>query len=305
MTVSRLPRRTLSRLVSFGGATVRVEFTAGRAATIVEHLYRCVRPDQRASPHVTLSLIEDASEGFLSLFLDGAVRCRDHSDGAIGSWLLHLTTLELASRSTGGLLLHSAAVASGGLCVLLPGATGAGKTTLAAFLSGRGFGYMTDELTFVADGSITVDAFVRPLKIKTDGNTMPRDQVPLPVLDSELLVGAGDVLVVADARAVAPPRDRAALGSIVFPRFRRRSRFHFEPLSAAETALRLMRCTLNGQGLHDHGFDAVSRLASAVPGYALHYSSLHQVESHLDVFRCSSSTTRVAADAGASAASTG
>ena len=161
-----------------------------------------------------------------------------------------------------------------------PEPLGAGKTTLAAFLAGRGFEYMTDELTFIADGSATVEAFVRPLKIKTtktDGDVKPKDQVPLPVQDSEMLVGAGDVLVAADSGAIGPPRDRASLGHIVFPRYRRQSRLRLEPLSAGQTALRLMGCTLNGHCLSDHGFDAVAHVANTVSAYELRYSSLGEM----------------------------
>ena len=132
---SSSPDRVLSRLVSFGGATVRVDCSAGRAAAIVEHLYACVGFQRTGSADATLSLIEDAANGVFELSCNGEVRCRDHSAGAIGSWLLHLTTLELASHSRGGLLLHAAAVASDGRCVVLPGPTGAGKTTLTAYLA--------------------------------------------------------------------------------------------------------------------------------------------------------------------------
>ena len=301
---SLTPSKTLSRLVSFGGACVCVEYTAGRAAEIVDYLCSCLGSDREVSPHVTLSLHESAADGIFTLCRDGEVCCRDHSPGAIGSWLLHLTTLELASRSTGGLLLHAAAVAWDGRCVVLPGATGAGKTMLAAFLAGRGFQYMTDELTFIAEASATVEGFVRPLKIKivkTDGDSKRRGQVPVPVQDSEMLIGACDVLVAADARAIAPPRDRASLGHIVFPRYRRRSRLDLEPLSAGQTALRLMACALNGHCLPDHGFDAAARLANTVRGYELRYSSLREIEAHLDIFRGPCSTALASSHAGVSA----
>ena len=251
------------------------------------------------SADVTLSLIEDAANGIFELSCNGDVRCRDHSDGAIGSWLLHLTTRELAAHSRGGLLLHAAAVASDGLCILLPGPTGAGKSTLTAYLAGRGFRYMTDELTFVADGSTTVEAFVRPLKLTTDGAAALKNQNRLQIREAEMLVGPSDVLVAAGAPTSSPPLAQARLGGIVFPRYQRRGRLHVERLSPAQAGFRLMECVLNGSALPDHGFGDVARLANAVPSYELRYSSLDQLDGNPDLFRCSEAMSEETAPAAA------
>jgi hypothetical protein len=291
----------LSRQVSFGGATIGVDYSAGRAAAIVEHLYSSIGCEPSGAPDATLSLIENVSDGIFELSCNGEVRCRDHLDGAIGSWLLHLTTLELASRSTGGLLLHAAAVASDGQCVVLPGSTGAGKTTLTAYLAGRGFRYMTDELTFVADGSTTVEAFVRPLKLKTDGAAALRRENRLQIRESQRLVGPSDVLVSADAFSSTRPLARAQLGGIIFPRYQRRGPLRVEPMSPAQAGFRLIECALNRKVRPDHGFTDVTRLAAAVPSYELRYSSLEQLDDKLGLFRGGGVMSEEHAPAGAGA----
>ena len=74
---------------------------------------------------------------------------------------------------------------------------------------------MTDELTFVAGGSTTVEAFVRPLKLKTEGAAVLKNQNRLQIREAQLLVGPSDVLVAADAPASSPPLAQARLGGVV------------------------------------------------------------------------------------------
>jgi hypothetical protein len=49
--------------------------------------------------------------------------------------------------------IHAAAVRNGNACILLPGASGNGKTTLTAALICSGFSYLTDELALLMHGS--------------------------------------------------------------------------------------------------------------------------------------------------------
>ena len=109
-----------------------------------------------------------------------------------------------------------------------------------------------------------------------------------------MLVGPGDILVPANTVTTSPALDRAPLGVIVFPRYRRRSRFHLEPLSPAQTGLRLMECALNSRSLPDHGFGEVARLANTVPGYELRYANVGQIETNLDALRSLVSAPRIA-----------
>jgi hypothetical protein len=146
---------------------------------------------------------------------------------------------------------------------------------------------MTDELTFVADSSTTVEAFVRPLKLKTDGAAALENQNRLQIREAQTLVGPSDVLVAADAPASSQPLAQAELGGVVFPRYQRRGRLRVERLSPAKAGFRLMGCALNGGALPDHGFGDVASLANAVPSYELRYSSLEQLDANLDIFRCS------------------
>ena len=52
------------------------------------------------------------------------------------------------------MLFHAAALTWQSRGILLPAFTGAGKSTLTAWLLGQGFSYLTDELAFVPAGPV-------------------------------------------------------------------------------------------------------------------------------------------------------
>lgn len=274
------PFRT--RIVTFAGTTVAVEYSGQRSTEIIEFVFGCLPEPPTAAVTADLRLTEDSQSGVLSLSQGGAVCCVDHSAGAIASWLLHATCRQLIASGprVGGLLLHAAALAWRGRGLVLPGATGSGKSTLAAFLMHRGFEFLTDELAHVPSGSDRLEGFTVPFKIKQKGVDALAGHVPLA--PHSTLVGVHDVLVPpGELGCIAP----VPLSAIVFPRHQPDVAFRLEPLSPAQTALRLMKYLVNGSSQPDHGFRDCARLAHIAAGYTLRYASLRQIDVHLEPLR--------------------
>jgi hypothetical protein len=172
---------------------------------------------------------------------------------------------------------------------LLPGATGSGKSTLTAFLTHKGFDYLTDELAYVPSASICVEGFSAPLKIKKAGLDALKGHVPLSTGALVSMAGPGDLLVDPDGSGCITAA--VPLSVIVFPRYQPRSRFRLEALSPPQTGLRLMAAVLNAEALPDHGFREAARVASLTAGYDMRYANLGQVEAHLELLRLMTSTS--------------
>jgi len=275
VAVTRFPSRT----VSFGGTSVRVEFTPGRAARIVRFLFDRVPHARGGIGIATLRLAEDTGRFVVSL--DGDVRCVDAMPGAAASWLLHLACRQLAGAPTRGLLLHAAAVGSHGRALVLAGASGSGKTTLTAYLTEHGFTHLTDELVHVATSASRVDGFTVPLKLKKGGLAALNGR--LPSGSPRLLAGRHDTLLRPRA-ARRVPRGLPVAG-LLLPRFRRGAAFGLRAITPGLAALRLMAGVLNAEGLADHGFSQVARLAAQAPAYELTWGSLDQIDANLDRLR--------------------
>lgn len=72
----------------------------------------------------------------------------------------------LAGHSRQGLVFHAAAVSRAGRGIMLAGPTGAGKSTLTAYLLDGGYGCLSDELVFIRQGVLEFEALSRPTSLK-------------------------------------------------------------------------------------------------------------------------------------------
>lgn len=275
-----------SRVISFAGSSVRIESEGLDAERLVEFLYRDFPPSEGPPPHMTLHVRAEPGAEALTLHCGDKRYYHGNSLGSLASALLEQTIYHLSDKSRGGLVLHAAAVSMGRRCLLLPGRTGVGKTTLTAWLVKKGFGYLTDELVYVPSGSMEVRPFVRPLNIKARA----RQSLGARILDYEAsasqIVSATDVTLVPSAllgggAALAEAR----LGRIVFPQYQAGAGFAVEPLSRAETGLGLMGCLINARNLPEHGFPEVARLAREAPGFHLRYGDFAQLEDWASLLR--------------------
>ena len=273
------------RVIGFAGSAVAVEYQGKRAEAIGDLLFRYVKHAAGGEPHRTLRLISDDAGEELRLFEgdDAPPRCTT-SDGWMAEYLLGQTCHHLADRSRGGLLFHAAGLSWQGRGLLLPGSIGAGKTTLTAWLLGRGFRYLTDELVYVPEGADSFQAFTRPLNVKGGARVALR-----PLLGASRREGWHDHIVTdLDGELVPPeqlsphpPHSEAPLHLIAFPRFQPGGDLDLKRLSQTQAGLALMECLINARNLDDHGFGEVVRLARSVPAYRLRYGDCGQLRGAL------------------------
>ena len=271
------------RTVTFGGSSVRIESAGRPARRLVEFLFRDTPTQRGPSPQTTVHVRAEGARGPVSIHHDHRLCYRGTSGAEAARTLMEVTSLSLAERSRGGLLFHAAAVGWEGDVVLLPGRAGAGKTTLAAWLVGKGWRYLGDELAYVPHGSHAVQGLGRPLNIKRSGRgTFGRL--------TGLRTAAADSLTSPVAKLVrvsqpAPARTRSDLSVIVFPRFRPDGDAQTAPLSPAAAGLRLMENLLNARNLPGHGFAAVADLARRIRAFEVVYSAFEQIGPWFDSLR--------------------
>ena len=277
-----------TRLITFAGSTVAVEYQGDGAAKIVDFLYRDIPPAASPGPaHITFRLLSDGSSDRLRLTCAGELLYAGDAAGEAADWLLSRSCHHLADRSQGGVLFHAGALAlpGRGKGWLLPGGIGAGKTTLTAWLVIRGLDYLTDELVFVPDGAETMQTFARPLNLKSPSRAALRDHFDFERHAGRMVsTPAGDLIpadVLHPAGLAGAPGD-TPVSLIIFPRYQAGSDFVWRPLSKAQAGLALMKCLVNARNLAEHGFPQISRLAKTVPAYQMTYADFGQVAARLE-----------------------
>jgi hypothetical protein len=181
-----------------------------------------------------------------------------------------ITEQAVASRPD-HLALHAAALAFGGQGVLLPGATGAGKSTLAASLVAAGFDYLTDEAAVIDVDTLEVVPFPKPLSLRPGSlDALGRSPDPFEP-GSQTLVPASALRSGASGRAV-PTR------ILVFPGYQAGAASSLTPISRAEAMVELANNSFNFMTRGRQWLGVLSRLVSAC-------TCVRLVNGNLDVAR--------------------
>lgn len=255
------------RAVTLGGCVIHVEANGDAARRVLAFLY----PNAGAPPrqqHGTAQLaIASNAAGAFDVVRDRVLLYRGREAAEAARVMQGAVTESIAAGCANGLALHAGAVCRGGRALVLPGATGAGKTTLVAHLVDQGADYMTDELSFVPFATDTVHGLPRPLHVKASG----RPFVPAGAARWETLESPVGTLVRPPSGAVIGATQSPTLAGFVFPQFEPLAPVEMEPITAAECGLRLLQSLLNARNLPEHGFASVTLLARRVPAWRLRY----------------------------------
>jgi hypothetical protein len=184
----------------------------------------------------------------------------------------------LAAHTAAGVALHAAAIAWNGRSILIPGQSGAGKSSLAAWFADKGFSFLTDELAILAaDGA--VDGLARALMLKPQAEGIIEE---LPRLASLRCLEAGGNLVLRPEIANPEGSGARPCGLIVFPSFKPGADLAIRPITSAKACIGLMGCNVNARNLKDGGFATLSGLARRVAAVELSYGGFEQLDDVAD-----------------------
>jgi hypothetical protein len=278
--------KLIIRKIHFANSVIEIGCQGERAKKILTYILRDLPvtpiPQANRRAQCVYRLVSISESDSLSLYEDGELikECRFTADMAI--FLLGQICYRLAYFSGAGLLLHSALVSRAGVGVLLPGSTGKGKSTLAAWLLHCGYDYLTDELVFIPEtGESSFQGFSRPLNMKAGFRTLQENQFGIPHTASGIIAGSTVDLIPPELFGKGKVLSQVRIGLVVFPNYLPNTDFKIQRLSKAQIVLELMQCLINARNLPEHGFPFVTKLARSVPGFRMSYSDLSTVESVL------------------------
>ncbi len=265
------------RLVAYAGDAVAIEYHEPCGARLVEFLFGRTPAYAAGSPALTFRLRFLGAGRGLGLYREDRLIYRGVAEGYLAELLMGEVCRHLAEHSQGGAVFHAAALSRGGRAVLLVGATGAGKSTLAAWLALRGFAYLTDELIFLPSGSLHIQPFIRPINLKAPSlEVLP--QLKGEAFQPHTLPSAGGLLIAPEALNPQGLWEAPPIGAILFPCYTPQGPAQFERLSSAASALHLLQSLVNGPSLPSRGLAEAARLAQAAPAYRLRYAHFGEVE---------------------------
>jgi len=258
--------------VSFANNSVAINYEEDTHQSLLEYLFGDVDNRRTARPLSRLRILQTGAPNGTRLEQDGSRLYAGDCRAALARTLVEKTLYTLVDKDDSGLAFHAAAVCAGDTGVLIPGQSGAGKSTLAVWLATRGFNYLTDELVHIPLGTNRIDAFTRPINLKQNGCRMLEEEFDIRDPGDRILKNKR--LSIVPHRLLNPTyrKQKPEINVILFPRLISEGEHRLEPLSKAQTGLKLVEGLVNGRNIPNHGFDQISRIVRDVPAYVLHYT---------------------------------
>lgn len=181
----------------------------------------------------------------------------------------------MGSSSHQFLVLHAAVLAKGSHAVLLPAASGHGKSTLAAELVMRGWRLLSDEMALIR-ADLQLVPLPRPISLKNQSIDLIKARHPSAIIGPkarDTLKGTVAHMRVPESSLVLA-HQTATPALIVFPRWQAGSERSLTPIGQGQAALRLIAQAFNYGILGKEGFDRLCRLVRQAPAWQLDYASL-------------------------------
>jgi len=252
---------------------------------IVLFLFRTVMGPMDPTPDHYF-VVEQTDAGGWLLHKDDELLGRAANQPAMANLLMSEVIYAMIDGVHSGVTLHGAAVARDGKGVWMPGISGAGKSSLTAWLVTRGYTYLTDELIHCPFDTLFFEAFTRPLNFKNYGVDVIYPLLPQGWRNSAdgILVCDGVTLVAPElfARKQGQEKGASELALLLFPRFSTDEQPAIRALSPAQAGMRLMGCHVNARNLKEHGFPDIVKLCRQVPACELIFDSFARLEGVLD-----------------------
>lgn len=171
MTPSRASVR-----VAFGEHEIELRSNRRDVLESLEQSFKHMKGSARSAAFAIAEVIESGGR-FRVLPVSGAPDERASARDAI-RWARQQVIEGMMRARPDILWMHGAAVASDGRAILLPGARGRGKSTLATALCARGWRFLTDDLIALEPATLQVRPFPRVPEVREDpGDEMPDEWI--------------------------------------------------------------------------------------------------------------------------------
>jgi hypothetical protein len=246
------------------GCDIGVRCGDGESFELLRECYSAfLQPIESDSPSILSYDISQASNasGWLLRCGESVTYCEDRPD------LLYFFEKDMTQRvqmlRTDLFFVHAAAMSIDDRCILISGASGSGKSSLAWSMCNNGFDYLSDELAPIDPTQMRVEPYPHALCLK--GEPLSKPSLP------KSTVYTSRTIHVPACEFQSRPLDRpCALGILVFiDETRNGHDLAVRSISGAESGARLYSNGLNQLAHSGYGLPAVARIAGKVPSYIM------------------------------------
>jgi hypothetical protein len=207
---------------------------------------------------------------------DGAVVFSDASLDAIVTSLFGSLMQRIYDRRESLIGMHAAAVACRDRCILMPGASGSGKSTFTAGVLYAGLTYLGDEVITLERETRHAVPLPLALNLKPDSLSVLQPFVGRRNVTRQIQYGERRIHYLLSPQYKVNPPDRCyPVSHIVFPRFRKGEAVQLRALPAADVLQRLIETQSRIDRPHD--VSDIKRLLQWIertPAFEMRFGSL-------------------------------
>ncbi len=253
-----------------GEVCIEIDYNCDEARELIDFLFRDFpRPDGPVLPR-RFGVVVAGTPAKMSLWLGEKQIYYGDSKQLLAHFLINEIFYDCIVSNTSHQAVHAAAVSSSRKSLLLPGKSGSGKSSLAAWLTASGMTYLTDELVLLSPKGC-VHPITRPICLKQPSYAAIKER--LTIDEKNILLGRDGAMI---PHRLLNPNWAALtpkLDTIVFPRFAEGQPATLTEISTAKSCLRLMECHVNARNLPGHGFSEIAAITRNAASYELIFGS--------------------------------
>jgi hypothetical protein len=270
------------RLSSF---SARVSSTCPLILNQLASLYPDATAPQRSAETTgpLLAVVEESRQPGADRYWLRAASGEECSFAEARDVVAHLEYLINAAAAVGlghHLLIHAGAVATSSSALILPGASGQGKSTLVTALAQGGLFYLSDELAVVDRSSLKALPFLKPICLKDGGYQALTSSFDLRGSFRAQRADGVSVCYL-PAPLPCPPNAAFRIGYVVLPVRRMGAALELKPTARAQALAELARNSLNLPRHGAAGLEAIARVVEGAACYTLIYDSAPDAASTL------------------------
>lgn len=259
---------------SFAWQAFEIDCNNDEAYSLAEFLFQDFpKTTETLSTH-KYSIITSSLESEFSLFEGDIQLYSGDSRYQLAYTLINEIIFHCINKNDSHHALHAGAIYHGKRCILLPGKSGTGKSTLTSWMIMNGFQYLSDELVFIdADGKVL--PLTRPISLKVG-----------PSHQSWLLSDENDAIITDASGSMIPHRllnpdfepKQPIITDIIFPEFNSDIKPGLQEISPAKSSLYLLRSHVNARNLPEHGVSQLATIVRRCRSFILRYGCFDDLE---------------------------
>lgn len=260
--------------VGLAGVSVAIDYNSNDARSFLDVLFADLPShDQLPTPR-RFEVIIVGKPAKMSLWLGDKQLYFGESRHALAYLLINEIIYDCITNNNEDHALHAAAFSLEDRGILFPGKSGSGKSSLAAWLTGKGYNYLTDELVLLSrEGRMC--PFTRPVSLKP--SAFEALSKHFSFRDEDIFSGEKGVMVPHRCLNSHWTRTNPVLDTIVYPEFIAGHPATLTRLTSAQSCLKLMACYVNARNIPDHGFSDLANLTRKAASYDLKFGSFDDI----------------------------